>query len=155
DLGHGLLFQGEYTYTDGLVTKAFGTPSFNPDFPTIAIGAFSPLQGARPFHIAPHSGSLALFYNHKKFNGAFTGYLVVRRDDSTFLFDGFFGNSMLLPNRNLAFAYQKFDLSAGYALKPYLSIYTSIENLFSQHYDAVFGFPATPFTIRSGVRFTL
>jgi len=155
DLGHGFLFQGEYTYTDGLVTKAFGTPSFNPLFPTIPIGAFSPLEGARPFLVAPHSGSVALFYNRKKFNGAFTGYMVGRRDDSTFLEDGFFGNSMLLPNRNLAYGYQKFDLSAAYAFKPYISFYTSIENLFSQHYDASFGFPSLPFTIRTGIRLTL
>jgi vitamin B12 transporter len=155
DLGHGFLFQGNYTYTDGLVTKAFGVPSFNPLFPDIAIGAFSPLEGARPFGIAPHSGSVALFYNHRKFNGAFTGYLVGRRDESTFLFDEFFGNSMLLPNRNLSAAYQKFDLSAAYALKPYLTVYTGVENLFSQHYDAAFGFPALPFTLRAGMRFTL
>lgn len=155
DLGHGLLFQGEYTYTDAIVTKAFGDPSINPMFPDIPIGAFSPLEGARPFHIAPHSGSVALFYNHKKFNGAFSGYLVGRRDDSTFLFDGFFGNTLLLPNRNLAAAYQKFDLSGAYALKPYLSVYTSIENLFSQHYAAAFGYPAAPFTIRTGLRLTI
>jgi vitamin B12 transporter len=62
---------------------------------------------------------------------------------------------MLLPNRNLSAAYQKFDLSAAYALKPYLTVYTGIENLFSQHYDAAFGFPALPFTIRAGMRFTL
>jgi vitamin B12 transporter len=155
DLGHGFLLQGEYTYTDGLVTKAFGVPSFNPDFPDIPIGAFSPLEGARPFRIAPHSGSLAFFYNHKKFNAALTGYLVGRRDDSTFLTDAFFGNTMLLPNRNLEGAYQKFDLSAAYAIKPYVTVYTSIENLFGEHYDAVAGFPALPFAIRSGVRFTL
>ena len=79
DLGHGFLFQGEYTYTDGLVTKAFGAPPFNPLFPNIPIGAFSPLEGARPFLVAPHSGSVALFYNRKKFNGAFTGYMVGRQ----------------------------------------------------------------------------
>jgi iron complex outermembrane receptor protein/vitamin B12 transporter len=62
---------------------------------------------------------------------------------------------MLLPNRNLAFGYQKFDLSASYALKPYMAFYTSIENLFSQHYDAAFGSPALPFAIRSGMRITL
>ena len=155
DLSHGFLFQGEYTYTDGLVTKAFGDPSVNPLFPTIQIGAFAPLEGARPFRIAPHSGSLALFYNHKKFNGAFAGYLVGRRDDSTFLYDENYGNTMLLPNRNLAFAYQKFDLSAGYTVKPYVAVYTSIENLFSQHYAAAFGFPSLSFTIRTGLRFTL
>jgi vitamin B12 transporter len=155
DLGHGFLFQGEYTYTDGLVTKAFGEPSVNPLFPDIPIGAFDPLQGARPFRIAPHSGSLRLFYSRKKFNAAFSGYLVGRRDDSTFLYDGNFGNTMLLPNRNLAAAYQKFDLSAAYSLRPYLTLYTSIENLFSEHYDAAFGYPALPFAIRSGVRFTI
>jgi vitamin B12 transporter len=155
DLGHGFLFQGEYTYTDGLVTKAFGNPAFNPQFPTIPIGAFAPLEGARPFRIAPHSGSLALFYNHKKLNGALTGYLVGRRDDSTFLSDENDGNTMLLPNRNVAVGYQKFDLSAAYAVRPYLAVYTSVENLFSQHYAAALGFPALPFTVRTGLRFTL
>ena len=155
DLGHGLLFQGEYTYLDGLVTKAFGAPAFNPLFPTVPIGAFAPLEGSRPFHRAPHSGSLALFYNRKKINAAFTGYLVGRRDDSTFLSDANFGNTMLLPNRNLAPGYQKFDLSIGYSLTHYAKIYTSVENLFSQHYQPAFGFPATPFEIRSGVTFTI
>jgi vitamin B12 transporter len=154
DLGHGFLFQGEYTYTDGLVTKAFGEASYNPLFPDIPIGAFDPLEGARPFRIAPHSGSLALFYSRKKLNAVLTGYLVGRRDDSTFLYDGNFGPTMLLPNRNLAGAYQKFDLSVAYTLRPYLTLLTSIENLFSDHYDAAFGYPALPFAIRSGVRFT-
>jgi vitamin B12 transporter len=155
DIGHGFLFQGEYTYLDGLVTKAFGDPVFNDAFPTIPIGAFSPLEGARPFHRAPHSGNLSLFYSRRKLNAAFTGYLVSRRDDSTFLEDGFFGNSMLLPNRNLAPGYQKFDLSFSYAVTPYAKVYTSMENLLSQHYEAAFGFPALPFTIRSGITFTL
>jgi vitamin B12 transporter len=155
DLGHGFLFQGEYTYLDGVTTKSFGDPVFNPQFPTIPIGAFSPLEGARPFLRAPHSGSVALFYSRRKFNAALSGYLVGRRDDSTFLEDGFFGNSMLLPNRNLAGAYQKFDLSASYALTSYIKVFTGIENLFSERYDAAFGFPALPFTIRGGVTFTL
>jgi iron complex outermembrane receptor protein/vitamin B12 transporter len=155
DLGRGFLFQGEYTYLDGLVTKAFGDPSFNPLFPTIPIGAFAPLEGNRPFHRAPHSGSLALFYNHKKASAALSGYLVGRRDDSTFLSDANFGNTMLLPNRNLAPGYQKFDLSIGYALTRYAKVYTSIENLFSQHYQPAFGFPAAPFEIRSGMTFTI
>jgi len=155
DLGHGLLFQGVYTYLDGVVTKAFGEPSFNPLFPTIPIGAFDPLQGARPFLRAPHSGSLALFYNRKKLNAALNGYLVGRRDDSTFLSDANFGNTLLLPNRNLAPGYQKFDLSIGYALTHYVKAYTSVENLFSQHYQPALGFPAAPFEIRSGLIFTI
>jgi vitamin B12 transporter len=155
DLGHGLLFRGEYTYLDGVITKAFGNPVFNPEFPTIPIGAFSPLEGARPFHRSPHSGSLLLMYSRKKLTAALSGYLVSRRDDSTFLEDGFFGNTLLLPNRNLAPGYQKFDLSAGYSVTHYAKIYTSMENLFSQHYEAAFGFPALPFTFRSGILFTL
>jgi vitamin B12 transporter len=154
-LGHGLILQGQYTYLDSVVTKAFGNASFNPAFPTIPIGAFSPLEGARPFNRAPHSGNFALFYNRNKFNAAFSGYFIGRRDASTFLEDGSFGNSLLLPNHNLAPGYQKFDLSAGYAVTSYLKAYTSIENLFSQHYQPVFGFPALPFTIRSGITFTL
>jgi vitamin B12 transporter len=155
DLGHGLLFQGEYTYLDGLVTKAFGGPSYNPLFPAIAIGAYAPLEGARPFRRAPHSGSLAFFYNHKKVNAALTGYFVGRRDDSTYLSDPYFGNTMLLPNRNLAPGYQKFDLSIGYSLTHYAKVYTSIENLLSQHYQPAFGFPAAPFEIRSGLTLTI
>jgi vitamin B12 transporter len=155
DLGHGLLFQGSYTYLDAVVTKAFGFASINPLFPDIPIGAFSPLQGARPFRRAPHSGSFIVMYNKRRWNAAFSGYLVSRRDDSTFLSDGFFGNSMLLPNRNLAPGYQKLDLSVGYALTHYAKIYTSMENLLSQRYQPVFGFPAAPFTIRTGVTFTL
>jgi vitamin B12 transporter len=155
DLKHGLIFQGNYTYLDSVTTKAFGVPAFNPQFPNIPIGAFSPLVGARPFRRAPHSGSLALFYDHNKFTATFSGSLISRRDDSTFLSDADGGNTLLLPNRNLAASYQKFDASGAYTLHSSLQIYTSIENLFSQHYEAAFGFPATPFTIRSGLRFTL
>jgi len=155
DLKHGLIFQGNYTYLDAVTTKSFGVPAYNPQFPDVPIGAFSPLVGARPFRRAPHSGSLALFYNHRKFTGAFSGSLIGRRDDSTFLSDADGGNTMLLPNPNLAPADEKFDLSGAYSVRSSLQIYTSIENLFSQHYEATFGFPALPFTIRSGLRFTL
>jgi vitamin B12 transporter len=154
DLGRGLIFQGEYTYLDAVVTKAFGTPAFNPEF-SIPIGDYSPLQGARPFQRAPHSGNLMLSYSRKKFNGTFSGYLLSRRDDSTYLSDANYGPTMLLPNRNLAPSYQKFDLSSGYSLTPYLKVFTSIENLFSQHYQEAFGYPGMPFTIRSGLTFDL
>jgi vitamin B12 transporter len=156
DLGHGLIFQGEYTYLDAVITKAFdAVPVINPLFPNIPIGAYSPLQGARPFRQAPNSGSLILTYTRKKFTTALSGYLVSRRDDSTFLSDGYYGNTMLLPNRDLAPAYQKFDLSGSYSVTPYVKLYTSIENLLSEHYQAAFGFPAAPFEIRSGITFIL
>jgi iron complex outermembrane receptor protein/vitamin B12 transporter len=155
DLGHGLRLRGSYTRLDAVVTKAFGSPSYNPAFPNIPIGAYSPLQGQRPFRRAPNSGSLGLYYSRRKFVGSFTGYMVGRRDDSTFLSDPFFGNTMLLPNRNLAPAYEKFDLSGRYSVNSAVALYTSIENLFSQHYQAAFGFPGTPFTMRSGLTITI
>jgi iron complex outermembrane receptor protein/vitamin B12 transporter len=155
DLGHGLTVQGEYAYLDAAVTKAFGSPVFNPDFPTIPIGAYSPLQGERPFGRAPHSGSFILNYSRSKLTASMSASLVGRRDYSTFLLDQYYGNTMLLPNRNLAPGYQKFDLSVGYALNRHAKVYSSIENLLSQHYQAAFGYPCLPFTIRSGVALTL
>jgi iron complex outermembrane receptor protein/vitamin B12 transporter len=151
DLGHGFRLRGNFTRLNGEVTKAFGFPARNPAFPGIPIGAYSPLQGQRPFRRAPNSGSMGLYYSRRKFIGSFTGYMVGKRDDSTFLSDALFGNSLLLPNRDLAPAYQKFDLSARYSVNSVVQLYTSIENLFSQHYQAAFGFPATPFAIRSGL----
>lgn len=79
NLGHGLIFQGEYTYLDAVVTKAFGDPVFSPPFPTIPIGDYSPLQGARPFRRAPHSGSLILTYSRNKHTAALSGSFVGRR----------------------------------------------------------------------------
>ena len=155
DLGHGLRVQAGYTYLDAVVTKAFGSPSINPAFPLIPIGAFSPLEGARPFRRPPHTGTVALIYNHRKFTGALTGYMVSRSDDSTFVDDALFGNTLLLPNRNLVPSYQKFDLSGRYAFKSFVSAYLVMENLLSQHYQAAFGFPALPFTIRGGLTFTI
>ena len=155
DLGHGFRLRANYTRLDAVVTKAFGAPAYNPAFPGIPIGAYSPLQGQRPFGRAPNSGSLGLYYSHRKFVGSFTGYMVGKYDDSTFLSDALFGNTLLLPNRNLAPAYEKFDLSGRYSLNSIVQLYTSIENLFSQHYQAAFGFPAAPFTIRSGLTLTI
>jgi iron complex outermembrane receptor protein/vitamin B12 transporter len=83
------------------------------------------------------------------------GYLVGRRDDSTFLSDAFFGNSLLLPNRNLAAGYQKIDLTGSYAIHPAVTVFTSMENILNQHYDAAYGFPSLPFTIRTGVKFVI
>ena len=77
-----------------------------------------------------------------------------KRDDSTFLSDEFFGNSMLLPNKDLDKAYQKVDLSGSYQFHPLLSGYASIENLFDRDYEASFGFPALPLSARIGFKLT-
>ena len=62
---------------------------------------------------------------------------------------------MLLPNHNLAAAYQKIDVSGSYRINRHLQLYSAIENLASQHYDAVPGFPTLPFNFRSGIKLTL
>ena len=158
NLGHGFRATGTYTYLDATVTKSFTgdalAPSINPAFPDIPIGAFAPLVGARPFNRAPHTGSLLLSYDRRRFNANITGSFVGRRDGSTFLSDGFFGSSMLLPNRDLQDAYQLIALNARYAFSTHITGYLSVNNLLSQHYDEVIGFPALPLTFRLGLKFT-
>ena len=74
---------------------------FNPAFPGIPIGAYSPLVGERPFRRPANSGTLFVAYTTGPFDVALSGYFAGTRDDSTFLSDGFFGNSLLLPNQDL------------------------------------------------------
>ena len=152
-----LFARGGYTYTDAVVQHSFssdqeGGGTINPDLPNVPIGAFSPLVGARPFRVAPHSGYFVLDYTHSKFYSSLTGTLVGRRDDSDFLSDADFGNTLLLPNRNLDGAYQRLDLSGGYQFTSRLTAYASIQNLLSEHYAQAFGFPSLPFTFRSGIK---
>jgi len=164
-IGHGLLVRGNYTYLDAVVTRSFTsdalTPSYNYNgtFPAIPFGIYSPLIGARPFNLAPHSGSLVLDYTHRKFGVALSGSFVGRRDGSTYLTDPSYGYSALgffmdLPNRNLQAAYQVVDLSGRYAVNSHVSTYVSIANLFDQRYQADFGYPALPLAFRAGMKFT-
>jgi vitamin B12 transporter len=155
-----LFARGGYTYTDAVVQHSFSSDqegggalntAFN--FGTIPIGAFSPLVGARPFRVAPHSGYFGLNYSHSKFYSSLTGTLVGRRDDSDFLsLDANFGQTLLLPNPNLDGAYQRLDLSGGYQITPRLAAYANIQNLLSEQYVQAFGFPSLPFTFRSGIK---
>jgi len=160
-LGRNLVARGGYTYLDAIVQRSFTSdalgPSFNTasNFPTIPIGVFSPLIGARPFRRAPHSGYMAVTYHHARWTASLTGTFVGRRDDSDFLFDKDGGTSLLLPNRNLDAAYQKVDLGGSYQVNHALGVYADLQNVLDQSYDEAFGYPALPFTFRSGVRITL
>jgi vitamin B12 transporter len=158
-LGDGFRVQGAYTYLDARVTQSFTgsalAPAFNPAFPNIPIGVFAPLVGARPFDRAPQTGSLRLDYEHKKFGITEMTSLVGRRDGSTFLTDGYLGNTMLLPNRNLQAAYQLLDLTGRYSVTSRLTAYASISNLLSQHYQEEIGYPSLPFSFRAGFKFTV
>jgi vitamin B12 transporter len=145
-----------YTFLSAEVTEAFGAPpSTNPQFPGVPIGAFSPLVGNRPFRRPVNSGNLMMAYSRGRGQIAIAGYFSGRQDDSTLLTDGFFGNSLLLPNQEMDKGYAKIDLSGSYRVLPRLKWYTSIENLLNQNYQAAAGYPALPITIRTGVSVTL
>ncbi len=153
-----VMLRGGWTYTDAVVQQSFSSsalaPAINPLFPTIPIGAYSPLVGARPFRIAPNTGFAGVDWSYRRMFLSAMGTFVSRRDDSTFLIDTDFGNTLLLPNRNLDPSYQKVDLYGSYQLKKYLSLYASMSNILNQHYQEVYGYPALPFTVRAGIKLT-
>jgi vitamin B12 transporter len=146
-----------YSYVDATIQRSFTSdaigPSFNPNFPTTPIGIYSPLIGARPFRIAPHTGYFQVGYRRNRLTANLRGTLVGRRDDSDYLeFDANGGTSLLLPNRNLDGAYQRIELAANYQASRHVTIETSFQNLLSEHYSEAFGYPALPLTFRSGIR---
>jgi iron complex outermembrane receptor protein/vitamin B12 transporter len=144
-----------YTYLDTEVTDAFAPPHVNPAFPDIPIGQFSAIIGGRPFRRPANSGTFSVSYFPKRYDVALSIYFAGKRDDSTFAYDRFFGDTLLLPNQDLDAAYQKVDLSGAYEIIPRLKVYTSIENLLNQDYEASFGFPSLPLRARVGFRLTL
>jgi iron complex outermembrane receptor protein/vitamin B12 transporter len=151
----GLRIGGSYTYLDAVVTKSLSssvTPQFNPLFPGIAIGGFTALVGQRPFRRPGQTGSLLIAYIHGRTDLALTGYFAGKSDDSTFIVgsDINFGNSLLLPNHDLNFGYQKVDLSGAYRIHPRIKWYATVENLLNQHYEPAFGFPGLPINLRTG-----
>jgi len=157
-ISNHLFARGGYTYTDAVVQRSFSSDNLDPvfnlssNFSTVQIGADSPLVGARPFRVAPHTGYFGIHYTRSKFYGSLTGTLVGRRDDSDFLVDTEFGNSLLLPNRNLLGAYQRLELGGGYQATSRISVYANVQNLLSEHYYEAFGFPALPFMFRTGIK---
>lgn len=158
-LGDHLSTSGGYTYLDARVERSFSSdalsPSYNPAFPSIPIGVYSPLRGARPFRRAPHSGYFRVYYSRSRWVFSLTGTLIGKRDDSDFLFDKDGGHTLLLPNRNLDAAYQRFDAGGSYRVNKVLSVYGSFQNILGQHYSEAFGYPNLPFTFTSGIKITV
>jgi len=111
--------------------------------------------GARPFRRPTNSGTLVATYADGPLQVTLAGFFAGKADDSTFLSDASFGNSMLLPNHDLDASFQKVDLSGSYRVHPRLRAFVSIENLANQRYEAAFGFPALPRTVRIGLTATL
>jgi vitamin B12 transporter len=165
----GLFIRAGYTYLDAKVQKSFTSdalsPSFNtglpggapPSFSTVPIGSTSPLVGARPFRRPPNTGFLSATYTRANFTTSITSAYASRSDDSTFLggYDFAAGNSLLLPNRNLDYSYEKFNLGVTYKVSSWLSIYTQTNNMFNQSHIAPIGYPSLPVTVQSGIKVAL
>ncbi|HET9101513.1 MAG TPA: TonB-dependent receptor, partial [Acidobacteriaceae bacterium] len=153
-----LFVRGGYTLLNSTVDKSFSSdnsyPSYNPKYPNTPIGAYSPLVGNRPFRRAKHSGNYAVIYARNRWYAEMTGVFVGRRDDSTFLTDANGGTTLLLPNHNLDPAYQILGLTTHLRINRHISSYTVFDNLLSQHYQEVLGYPGLPFNFRTGMQFS-
>ena len=158
-VGRELTVVAAYTYLDAVVTKSFASgalkPAINPAYPGIPIGAFAPLVGGRPFRRAPNSGSLMATYARSRTQVSIAGHFVGRQDASTFLTDAASGNSLLLPNHDLAAGYEKVDASAAYQLHRRVRLFLSAENVLNERYEAALGYPALPRAFRAGLSVTL
>ncbi len=160
-MGKNIFLRGGYTYLDAVVQRSFSSdaigPSMNPNYPGIPIGNYSPLVGARPFRRPPHTGFASAIYTGKKWSGVVDTAYSSRSDDSTYLGgdDINFGNTLLLPNRNLDYSWTKIDLGATYQWKPWVGLYTQLDNLSSNQHIGPIGYPSLPFNFRTGARFTL
>jgi len=158
-IGKNLFFRGGYTYLDAVVQRSFTNDDEAllgpiPTFDGIPVGPYSPLTGARPFRRAPHTGYFSATYSTLKLTGIFNAAFASRSDDSTYLEDedegG--GNSLLLPNRNLDFAYAKLDLGGSFQLLKWLDVYAMGENLLSNQHIAPIGYVSLPANVRAGLR---
>ena len=159
-IGRNIFLRGGYTYLDAVVQRSFANDDVAllgpiPTYNGIPVGEDSPLQGARPFRRAPHTGFLTATYSTRKLTGLFTAAFASRSDDSDFLggYDLNGGNSLLLPNRNLDYGYAKLDLGGSYQLLSWLGIYVQGENLTNSQRIAPIGYPSLPLTAKAGLKF--
>jgi iron complex outermembrane receptor protein/vitamin B12 transporter len=158
-----ILVRGGYTYLSTVVLQSFasdavaanqGTPTENPNIPGVPIGAEGPLVGARVFRRPPHTGFTTAEYTRPKFTVAFLGAYASRSDDSTFLdgYDPNFGNTLLLPNRDLDFSYAKLDIGGTYNILPRLTAFIQGQNLLNNQHIGPIGYPSLPLTFRAGLK---
>jgi iron complex outermembrane receptor protein/vitamin B12 transporter len=162
-IGRNIFLRGGYTYLDAVVQRSFSNddvallgpvPTYGGIPNGIPIGTDSPLQGARPFRRAPHTGFVTATYATRKLTGILNAAFASRSDDSDFLsYDDINGgNSLLLPNRNLDYGYAKLDLGGSYQFLTWLGVYAQAENLTDDQHIAPIGYPSLPLTVRAGLK---
>jgi vitamin B12 transporter len=162
-IGRNLFLRGGYTYLDAVVQRSFSNddvallgpvPTYNGVAGGIPIGVDSPLEGARPFRRAPHTGFFTATYSTGRLTGLFNAAFASRSDDSDFLaYDDINGgNSLLLPNRNLDSGYAKLDLGGSYELLNWVSLYGQADNITNSQHIAPIGYPSLPLTVRLGLK---
>lgn len=158
-----LYLRGGYTYLDAVVQHSFSSDALNPQlnanpaFPGVLIGDYAPLVGARPFRRPPHTGFISATYTAKGWSAVASTALAGRADDTTALggADASFGNTLLLPNRNLDYGYATLNAGATYQVSPRIGVYTQLDNLLSQQHISPVGYLSVPMSARGGVRITL
>jgi iron complex outermembrane receptor protein/vitamin B12 transporter len=160
-IGRNLFLRGGYTYLDAVVQRSFTNDDLAllgpiPTYQGIPIGAYSPLQGARPFRRPPHTGFFTATFAAKRVTASFNSAFASRSDDSDFLGVDAYGpdpSALLLPNRNLDSGYARVDLGGSYQLLSWASVYAQADNLFGSQHIAPIGFPSLPMNFRIGLRF--
>ena len=158
-IGSNLFFRGGYTYLDAVIQRSFTNEDQAllgpiPTFDGIPVGPYAPLEGARPFRRAPHTGYFTATYAVGRLTAIFNSAFASRSDDSTFLEgeDAFGGNSLLLPNRNLDHGFAKLDLGGSIQVFSWADVYAQADNLLNNQHIAPIGYPSLPFTLRAGLR---
>jgi iron complex outermembrane receptor protein/vitamin B12 transporter len=158
-IGKYLFLRGGYTYLDAVIQKSYTNDDEAllgplPEFDGIPIGPYSPLVGARPFRRAPNTGFFTASFSRNRLNVLFNSAFVSRSDDSTFLagYDVNFGNSLLLPNRNLDPGYAKLDVAGSMRILDWLGVYAQAENLTDNQHIAPIGYVSLPFNARVGLK---
>ena len=159
-IGRYLFLRGGYTYLDAVIQRSYTNDDVNllgpvPTFDGIPIGPDSPLVGARPFRRPPHTGFVTASYSRSRLTLLFTSAFASRSDDSTFLagYDVNFGNSLLLPNRNLDNGYAKIDVGGSVRLRDWVGVYGQAENLTDNQHIGPIGYVSLPTSVRVGLKF--
>ena len=147
-----VLLEAGYNYLAALTEQSAETASFNPAYPTVAIGGLTALAGQRPFERPPQSGFFLAEYSGSKLQTSFKGAIVSHSDSSTGLLQT---PSLLLPNRNLSPKYTSLDANLSYQVARRVAVFTQLTNLTDNRYLAPFGYLSTPFLIRTGLRVRL